>query len=142
VSILDPEVSAQLETLQSLDDAIAFRLGRLHAPCADCASDLKCMDHRSDVRLIGRYQERHISVFREVCAGMDPDEIDRASRQGDGIPPTVLALSVALNTKLRELAADGPVVVELDGSPAIMELDGPVLHEYPVVTDGDDDPDS
>jgi hypothetical protein len=58
-------------------------------------------------------------VFREVCAGMDPDEIDRASRQGDGMPPTVLALSVALNTKLRELAADGPVVVELDGSPVV-----------------------
>jgi hypothetical protein len=133
VSLFDPETTARLETLQSLDDAITFRLSRLDFPCPDCAPGLKCNDHASDAHLIARYQERHGSVFREICAGMDPDEIDRAARQSDGTPPTILAVSAAIEARLRELAADGPVVIELDGS---------VLVEHPLVTGNDTGADS
>jgi hypothetical protein len=128
--------------LQSLDDAITFRLSRLDSPCKDCTPGLKCKDHLSDAHLIARYQERHGSVFREVCAGMDPDAIDRAARRGDGIPPTVLALSAAIDARLRELAADGPVMVDLGDGPVMMELDGSVLLEHPLVTGNDTGADS
>ena len=63
---------------------------------------------------------------------MDPGEVDRAMQQGDGTPPTVIALSMAIMARLRELTADGPVVTQLDGCPVILELDGPVLIEHPL----------
>jgi hypothetical protein len=137
VSLFDPETTARLETLQSLDDAIPFRLSRLDFPCPDCTPGLQCDDHASDAHLISRYQERHGSVFREICAGMDPDDIDRAARRGDGTPPTILAVSAAIEARLRELAADGPVVVDLGDGPVVIELDGSVLVEHPLVTRND-----
>ncbi|HUZ24330.1 MAG TPA: hypothetical protein VMV07_11275 [Streptosporangiaceae bacterium] len=88
------------------------------------------MDHAHDARLISGYRERHGSVLTEVFAGMNPEEVDQATRQGDGIPPTVIALSVAISARLRELAADGPVVIELDG---------PVLVEHPLMPQSDDE---
>jgi hypothetical protein len=49
--LLDPQVSAKIGTLQSLDDAIAFRLSRLSLPCPDCTADQKCIDHACDLYL-------------------------------------------------------------------------------------------
>ena len=73
-----------------------------------------------------------------VLAGLDPAEVDRAGRRGDGLPPTVIALSAAIGARLRELAADGPFVTELDGSPVVIELDGPLLVEHPLVPPDDE----
>jgi hypothetical protein len=61
-------------------------------------------------------------------------------RHGDGLPPTVLALSMLMRARLRELAADGPaVVVRLDGGLVVLELDGEMLAEHPLAADGDGD---
>jgi hypothetical protein len=57
--LLKPETSAKMAALQTLDDAIAFRLDRLKLPCPDCTADQKCHDHATDVDLISGYQERY-----------------------------------------------------------------------------------
>jgi hypothetical protein len=139
VSLLDPETSARLLTLQSLDDAIAFRLNRLDSPGDGCTHDERCMDHAYDEGLITGYRERHGTVITELFAGMDPAEVDEATRQGDGTPPTVIALSLAISARLRELAADGPFVTEFDGRPVVIELDGPLLVEHPLTPPDDDE---
>jgi hypothetical protein len=55
-----------------------------------------------------------------------------------GIPPTVLATSLALATRLRELAADGPVVTDLgDGPVLVIRRDGKLI-EYLVSAAEDD----
>jgi hypothetical protein len=139
VSLLDPETSARLLTLQSLDDAMTFRLTRLGSPCGDCAPDERCMDHAYDEGLITGYRERHGSVITELFAGMDPADVDKATRQGDGTPPTVIALSLAISARLRELAADGPFVTEFDGRMVVIELDGTLLVEHPLMPPDDDE---
>jgi hypothetical protein len=139
MSLLDPETSARLLTLQSLDDAMTFRLTRLGSPCDGCTPDERCIDHAHDEGLIAGYQERHGSVITELFAGMDPAEVDRATQQGDGTPPTVIALSLAISARLRELAADGPFVTEFDGRPVVIELDGPLLVEHPLLPPDDDE---
>ena len=47
------------------------------------------------------------------------------------MPATAGALSVLTLARLRELAADGPVAVELDGRQVMIELDGRNVVEYP-----------
>ena len=64
--LLDPQVSAKIGTLQSLDDAIAFRLSRLSLPCPDCTADQKCIDHACDLDLIAGYQDRYGQVRGSV----------------------------------------------------------------------------
>ena len=46
--LLDPQVPAQIGALQSLDDAIAYRLDRLNAPCPDCNPAARCAEHCQD----------------------------------------------------------------------------------------------
>jgi hypothetical protein len=138
MSILNPETSAKLGTLQVLDDAIAFRLGRLNMPCRDCTPEQKCADHAWDVDLVEGYKDTYADAFREACAGMDPEDIDQIMRRGDDMPPTVGVLSAAVLARLRELAADGPAVTRLDGRSVVIELDGRAVAEYPLATDGDD----
>jgi len=98
--LLDPQVSAKIGTLQALDDAIAFRLGRLNLPCPDCTADQKCIDHACDLELIAGYQDRYAAVFREALADMDPDDIEQVMQPGDGTPPTVGVLSAAVLARL------------------------------------------
>ena len=59
VPILNPQISDKIGILQSLDDAIAFRLNRLNLPCQDCTAGRKCIDHAYDVDLMARYQDRY-----------------------------------------------------------------------------------
>jgi hypothetical protein len=132
VAILDPGTLAKLGTLQAFDDAIAFRLDRLNSPCEDCTPDEKCKDHACDVHLIAQYHDKHGSVLREVFAGMDPDKVLRATQDCDGTPSTVIAVSMVMTLKLRELAADGPIVIDLGSGPVIVELDGPQLVQHTV----------
>jgi hypothetical protein len=137
--LLDPQVTAKIGTLQSLDDAIAFRLSRLNLPCPDCTADQKCIDHACDLDLIAGYQDRYAAACRDALADMDPDEIEQIMRPGDGTPPIVGVLSAAVLARLRELAADGPVMTQLDGHPVMIELDGQAVVEHPLAADSDDE---
>lgn len=130
--LLDPQVSAKLGTLQSFDDAIAYRLDRLSRPCQDCGPGTRCSDHQNDEHLITSYQDRRAEALQDALAGMDPDDIALIMQPGDDLPPTVAAFSVALMAQLRELAADGPVLVELDDGPVVIELNGSVIIEHPM----------
>jgi len=112
--LVDPRVSSKLGILQSLDDAIAFRLNRLESPCDDCTLSERCDDHAGDARLVDQYQERHGSVLKEVFAEMDPDDIALVAQPGENLPPTVIALSVAMIGQLRKLASEGIAVVDGD----------------------------
>jgi hypothetical protein len=133
--LLDPQVTATVGTLQSLEDAIAFRLSRLDLPCPDCTADHKCIDHACDLDLIAGYQDRYAAACRDALADMDPGDIEKIMPPGDGTPPVVGVLSAAVLTRLRELAADGPVMTHLDGRPAMIELDGQTVVEHPLVTE-------
>jgi len=113
--LLDPQLTATIGTLQSLDDAIAYRLNRLNLPCQNCGPGDRCIEHETDEQLIANYQDRYATAYRDALAGMDPDDIALIMQPGDATPPTVAALSLVLITRLRELAADGPVVIDLDG---------------------------
>jgi hypothetical protein len=137
--LLDPQVTATLGTLQSLDDAIAFRQSRLNLPCPDCTADDKCIDHACDLDLIAGYQDRYAAAYRAALAGMDPDDIEQIMPPGDGTPPIVGVLSAVVLTRLRGLAADGPVMTQLDGRPVMIELDGHAIVEHQLVTDNDDE---
>ena len=131
--LLDPQVPAQISVLQSLDDAIAYRLDRLNAPCPDCGPAARCAEHRQDEHLIASYQDQYAAAFQDALAGMDPGDITLIMQPGDDTPPTAAAFSLALLARLREIAADGPVVIELDDGPVVIELDGPVILEHPLL---------
>ena len=136
--MLDPEMSAKISTLQSLDDAITYRLGQLTQSCQDCRPDARCPEHGHDERLLADYQDRYAAAFRDVLADLPPDDIALIMQPGGGAPSTAAALSVAVMARLRALAADGPVIIELDGRTVAIELDGPVIVEHPLTTAGAD----
>jgi hypothetical protein len=132
MSLVDPETQARLGRLQSLDDAIAFRLLRLEPPCADCAHEGRCVDHGSDADLIAVYRHEHGEVLSQVLTGLDPDEVDHAMRESDGTPPTVLVLSLILAARLREMTADGPVLARSQDGPVVLELEDGAIIEHPL----------
>jgi len=129
---LDPQVSAKIGTLQSLDDAIAYRLGRLNVPCQSCGPGGRCPEHASDEHLIANYQDRYAAAFQDAMAGMDPGDIALIMSQDDDTPPTAAAFSIAVLARLREIAADGPVVTDLGDGTVVIEMDGPVIIEHPL----------
>ena len=110
--VLDPDMSAALGTLQSLDDAIAFRLGRLDQPCPDCVPQRRCMVHSYDERLVERYQARYAAAFSDALARLQPDAIVQVIRPG--VRPATALLATAVLTRLHEAAADGSVVTEME----------------------------
>ncbi len=122
--LLDPHISAKIGMLQSLDDAIAFRVSRLNLPCPDCTADRRCTDHACDLDLIAGYRDRYAAAFTDAVADMDADDIGQIMQPGDGTPPTAGLLSAAMLKQLRELAADGPAITQLDGHPVMIELEG------------------
>lgn len=137
--LLDPDMAEKIGTLQLLDDAIAFRLGRLNLPCPACEPDARCAEHGHDGELVTGYMDRYAAAFYEALEGMEPGDIELMMRPGDSIPPTVRAVGAALMSRLRELAATGPVILELDGRTVMIEQEGPVLVEYPLTAgDGPD----
>jgi hypothetical protein len=136
--LLKPETSAKMAALQTLDDAIAFRLDRLKLSCPDCTADQKCHDHASDADLISGYQDRYASAFSDALADMDPDEIEQVMQRDDDTPPTVAVLSTMVLKRLRELAADGPALMHLAGRDVVIELDGSAIVEHPLTADSDD----
>ena len=74
--LLDPHISAKIGMLQSLDDAIAFRVSRLNLPCPDCTADRRCTDHACDLDLIAGYRDRYAAACRDALADIDPGEFD------------------------------------------------------------------
>ena len=60
----------------------------------------------------------------------DPADVRAVMTGSDGVPPAVLASAVAMAARLREAAADGPVLTTLNGTPAVIELDGGQLIEH------------
>jgi hypothetical protein len=108
-------------------------LSRLQSPCQACDADGRCPEHRQDENLIASYQDRHAAALQDALAGMDPGDIALIMQPGDDLPPTAAAFSVVVMARLREIAADGPVVVELDDGPVVIELDGSVIIEHPLL---------
>lgn len=130
--LLDPRMAEKIGTLQLLDDAITHRLDKLNLPCPDCRPDARCAEHHHDEQLITGYMDRYAAAFSDALAGMDPDDIALMMQPGDDTPPTVSAVGAALMTRLRELAATGPVIIELNDRKVMIEQDGPVLLEHPL----------
>ena len=130
--LLGPHLSKMVGTLQLLDDAIAYRLDRLNPPGQHCRPDARCAGHRHDEQLIATYQGRYAAAFRDALAGMDARELALIMQPGDDIPATAAGLSLAVMTRLRELAAgpESPVVIELDRRPVVIELDGPAALKH------------
>jgi hypothetical protein len=136
--LLAPDVSAGLRTLQSLDDAIAFRMRRMTESCDECAPGQRCADHAGDEKLVTAYRREHGEVLRRTLDTISPGDAEHALQESAGIPPTVLATSLALATRLRELAADGPVVTDLGDGPVLVTLRDGVLVEQALSAAGDD----
>jgi hypothetical protein len=130
--LLDPHTSRKIGVLQLLDDAIAYRLDRLNLPCQACRPGARCADHRRDEELITGYTDTYAATLSDVLAGMDPDDIERMIRPGHHTPPTAGGVGTALMTRLRELAASGPVILELNGRTVMIDQDGPVPLDHPL----------
>lgn len=110
--LLDPEIAAAIGTLRWLDDAFAFRLGRLDQPCLDCVPQRRCIVHSYDQRLVERYQARYAAAFSDALARLEPDAIVQAMRPGNGVRPAPALLATAVLTRLQEAADGGPVAAE------------------------------
>jgi len=82
--------------------------------------------------LITHYQDRYAQALQDVLTGIHPNDIALVMQPGDDTPPTAAALSLVILARLRELAASGPAVTELDGRRVVIELDGPVVIEHPL----------
>ena len=128
---LDPATAAALHHMQCLDDAAAHRTSRLTGPCPDCGP-ARCADHAADERLVAAYLNRHAVILREFLARADPADVRTVMTGSEETPPTALAFAIAMAARLRELAAEGPVVTTLDGGPVVIELDGGRLLEHPL----------
>jgi hypothetical protein len=126
---LAPETSAALHDLQCLDDSITYRTARLAGPCPGCAPAARCPDHASDEQLITASRQRHAAVLAAFLDRYDPADVRAIVTGSDATPPVVLASAVALHARLRDLAADGPLITTLGGVPAVIELDGGQLTE-------------
>lgn len=137
--LLDPEVSDKLGMLQLLDDATAFRSGRLEQPCPDCRGRRKCTDHAFDQHLVEAYKARYAAAWAEAFTAMDPGDVGELM-QADDMPTTAVMLGAAIAARLREAAASGPVVTELDGQLVVIELDGQDLIEHQLLPGGNDSP--
>ena len=138
--LLDPEITAKLGTLQSLDDAIAYRSSRLDMPCPDCTrqrlSGQRCTEHTCDIGLLEDYQERYLQEFHEAVTGMDPADLDKVLTPGDDRPAPSDLLALSITAHLRKLAADRPVLTRLTGRPAVIEMQGHRIIEHPLTSTG------
>lgn len=133
MTVLDPEMAEKIGMLQVLDDAIAFRLGRLNSSCPACRPDVRCAEHGRDEELVTSYTERYAATLSGALEGVDPADMEVMFLPGDVTPPTVSAVGAALMAQLRDLAATGPVILELDGRTVLIEQDGPMLIEHPLI---------
>lgn len=122
----------KLGMLQSLDDAIAFRFGRLQRPCLDCTPRHRCTEHAFDQYLFQAYKARYAAACAGALAELDPGGIGQLIQAGR-MPPTAAIVGAAVTARLREAAASGPVVIELDREPVVIELNGQTLAENPLL---------
>lgn len=80
------------------------------------------------------YKARYAAACAEALAATDPD-IGKLMQAGD-MPPTAAMLRAAVSARLREAAASGPVVIELDDQTVVIELDGQPLVEHALHASG------
>jgi hypothetical protein len=80
---------ARFQHLQALEDAVAYRLARLAAPCADCGrvpDGGRCDDHACDLDLIAGYQRTaraiDLELSRQVAAQRAGIARNRAAASG------------------------------------------------------------
>jgi len=123
---LDLQVTARISALQSLDDAITFRSGRLGLPCLDCTGRRRCTEHALDAYLLEVYKARYAAASADALADMSHLDIGKLTHVGSP-PPTAAVLRAAVTARLREAAAAVPVMVRLDRDPVVVELDGQAL---------------
>ena len=127
-----PRGSGRLRVLQSLDDAIAYRLGQLDGPCGACSAGGRCDVHAGDEDLIESYRQMHAGVFRALVQEMSPDEVAVIMQPGDAGPLTGFGVALELLARMQNGAAGGRAIVELDGA---------VKAEHPPLPDpGDNEP--
>jgi hypothetical protein len=113
VSLADPGMAGRVAELQALDDAIAFRSGRLGEPCAGCAMADQCAGHVRDEELIAGYRRMQAVRFAEVLQGADPVDVALVTGSGDAVPSAEAAVSLVVLAGLRRAAAAGPGVTGL-----------------------------
>lgn len=127
---LDPEISFKVQTVQLIEDAIAYREGRSAAPCPDCRRSAKCDDHEQDIVLTRSYQARHDQAFAAALECMNPADVRQALGEEHKSRTAAELFGVAMLGRLREIAADGAVWTELAGRDVIIELDGDQVIEH------------
>jgi hypothetical protein len=94
--------SGRLGILQSLDDAITYRLGRLEGSCGACGAGGRCDVHAGDEDLIESYRQMHAGVFRELVREMSPDEVALIMQPGGAGPLTGFGVAMTLLAGLRK----------------------------------------
>ncbi len=128
---LDPDMMAMLVTVQLIEDALGYRKGQAAVPCADCRPGNcgRCADHAQDDELIRIYEEQYEQACSAALEFLDPGDVSRV--MGGDCPDRTAGLhGVAILRWLRELAADGPVPVSLDGRDVIIEIEGDRIGEH------------
>jgi len=109
---LDPEIAARIGTLQTLDDAIAYRVIRLSLPCLGCTPAGRCIDHLIDTDLIASYRKRHGSISRQLTDAMDPQAAERSTQRATRAPIASLVRAAlgapASGTRRRRSDHGGP----------------------------------
>jgi hypothetical protein len=105
--VADPRGNSKLGILQSLDDAIAYRLGKLEGPCGACSAGGRCHVHANDDDLIESYREMHAGAFRELVQKMSPDEVAVIMQPGDARPLTGIGVAMELLAGMRKGDAGG-----------------------------------
>jgi hypothetical protein len=116
-----------------IEDAIDYRQGRAALPCADCgpgAGDW-CEDHAQDLVLIRGYQGRYEEAFGAAVACLDPADVALVV-EGEREMRTAALYGVVLLLGMREIAADGPVLMNLEGRDVLIETEGGRIGEYPL----------
>jgi hypothetical protein len=130
---LDPDAVAGVVMCQLIEDAIEYRRGRAAGPCAACdpAAGGWCADHADDLVVIGGYQARYEEAYRAAVACLDPADV-RLVMGDDCLDRTAGLHGVVMLCRMREIAAAGPVLMNLEGRDVLIEADGDRIGVYPL----------
>lgn len=91
-----------------------------------------CAEHAHDAKLLAGYRARHTEAYADVAACLDPADVQQATEPANRMPPSVGLFSAAVLSRLKELTADGPAVVNLDGHDVVIVREGDKIAEYPL----------
>lgn len=135
VLAIDPVVQDRLVMCQMIDDAIEYRRWRSALPCPACGpgddDGDRCADHAQDQVVIRAYEARYEEAFSAAVAVLNPADV-RQVIADDCLDRTAALHGVTVLGQLRALAADGPVLMNLEGRDVIIEIDGDRIAESPL----------